>query len=80
MIAEDRQDILNGNLNFLDSVLRGDGYIGYSLLSIEQNINEFIERETTHELFFDPEDEQFQQLLTTISTQTPTQFITKVEN
>lgn len=64
MIYEDKQEIINGDLDFLDSILRGDGWTGYSMLSIEQNITEFIERESTHEFFFDIENERFQQLLT----------------
>jgi hypothetical protein len=76
MVAQDKQEILNGDLSFLDSVLRGDGWTGYSFLSIEQNIAEFVERESTHEYFFDSDNERFQQLLTTMSAQTRTQFMT----
>ena len=72
MIAQDKQEILNGDLDFLDSVLRGDGWTGYSHLSIEENIAEFIGRESTHECFFDTQAEQFQQLLNTMSAQTQT--------
>lgn len=64
MLYEDKQDILNGNADFLDTVLRGDGWVGYSNFSIEQNIAEFIERESTHEFFFDSDNERFQHLLT----------------
>ena len=64
MIPQDKQEIFNGDLDFLDSVLRGDGWTGYSRLSIEENIAEFIGRESTREYFFDSDNEQFQQLLT----------------
>ena len=63
MVYEDKQKIINGDLDFLDSVLRGDGWTGYSNFSIEQNISEFFERESTHEFFFDSDDPQFQHLL-----------------
>ena len=63
MVAEDKRDIMNGDLDFLDTVLRGDGWTGYSNFSVEQNIIEFIERESTHKLFFDSENKQFQHLL-----------------
>ena len=63
MIFEDKEEILNGDRDFLDTVLRGDGWAGYSLLSIEQNITEFVERECTHERLFDSDQPDFQQLL-----------------
>ncbi|MDJ0589995.1 MAG: hypothetical protein QNJ72_08380 [Pleurocapsa sp. MO_226.B13] len=66
MLYEDKQEILNGDLDFLDSVLRGDGWTGYSNFSIEQNISEFVERECTHEYFFDSDDPQFQHLLASL--------------
>ncbi|MBW4533195.1 MAG: hypothetical protein KME09_04595 [Pleurocapsa minor HA4230-MV1] len=67
MVYEDKQEIINGDLDFLDSVLRGDGWIGYSQLSIEQNIIEFISRECTHKLFFYSDDPQFQHLLANLN-------------
>ena len=63
MIFEDKEEILNGDRDFLDTVLRGDGWTGYAHLSIEQNIAEFVERECTHERFFDSDQPEFQQLL-----------------
>ena len=66
MVAEDKQEIINGDLDFLDTVLRGDGWIGYSELSLEQNIIEFLNRECTHQFFFDSENKQFQHLLSQI--------------
>ena len=66
MVFEDKQEIINGDLVFLDSVLRGDGWTGYSHLSIEQNIIEFVSREGTHQYFFDSDSLQFQHLLAKI--------------
>lgn len=66
MILEDKQEIINGDLDFLDTVLRGDGWIGYSHLSIEQNISEFINRECTHQRFFDSDQPEFQLLLASL--------------
>jgi hypothetical protein len=66
MIFEDKQEIINGNLDFLDTLLRGDGWIGYSHLSIEQNISEFIHRESTHQRFFDSDKPEFQLLLASL--------------
>ena len=69
MVHEDKQEIINGDLDFLDSVLRGDGWTGYSLLSIEQNIAEFVERECTHERFFNSNQPEFQLLLTKLKNE-----------
>lgn len=66
MIFEDREEILNGDLDLLESVLSGDGWIGYSQLLDEQNIIEFINRECTHERFFDSDKPEFQHLLASL--------------
>lgn len=39
------------------------GWTGYSNLSCEENISEFVQRECTHEFFFGSDNSQFQHLL-----------------
>ena len=63
MVYEDKEEILDGDLDFLESVLRGDGWTGYAQLLDEQNILEFANRECTHERFFDSDKPEFQHLL-----------------
>jgi filamentous hemagglutinin family protein len=65
----DKQEIINGDFEFLDTVLRGDGWIGYSHLSIEQNISEFINRDCTHQRFFDSDQPEFQLLLASLESE-----------
>jgi hypothetical protein len=69
MIFEDKQEIINGDFEFLDTVLRGDGWIGYSHLSIEQNISEFINRDCTHQRFFDSDQPEFQRILASLESE-----------
>lgn len=68
MIFDDQQMIINGDFEFLDTVLRGDGWVGYSLLSIEQNISDFLNRDSTHQRLFDSAQPDFQLILARILT------------